>query len=260
MNRLVFLMYHALYGSEGERAGIDPADRPYAISVDTFQCHLEWLAQAGIRIVDPRALLDPPPGGGVVLTFDDGHVSNWEHAYPCLRQRGLTAAFFVTRDFIDGRPGFCRWPQLREMAENGMLIGSHGCSHGFFDDMDERQAQLELRASRDAIEQHVGQRVEQMSFPGGRYRSSQIEQGLAMGYRFFHTSRIGAVSLTDLHVGATIPRIPIRARTTLAQFGAFARARPLILWRTQAASACKGAARRALGNRFYLSLYEKRAG
>lgn len=260
VNRLVFLMYHALYANDGELARIDLADRPYAISVDTFEGHLQCLQDTGISILDPRALLERRPArGGVVLTFDDGHLSNWAHAYPRLQQRGLAAAFFVTRDFINGRAGFCRWPQLREMADSGMLIGSHGCSHRFFDDMDERQAIVELRTSREAIEQHVGKPVDQMSFPGGRYRPLDIELGITAGYRLFHSSQVGALSPLALHVGQVLPRIAIRARTTQREFGAYASAQPLTLWRAQAAAACKGAARRALGNRFYQSLYEKRS-
>jgi len=260
VNRLVFLMYHALYADEGERARIDSPDRPYAISVDTFEQHLQRLADAGIGVLDPRALLEhPPTRGGVVLTFDDGHLSNWLHAYPRLKQRGLAAAFFVTRDFINGRAGFCRWPQLREMADDGMLIGSHGCSHRFFDDMDERQAILEMRKSREAIEQHVSKPVDQMSFPGGRFRPLDINLGMRAGYRLFHSSQIGALSPPALRAGQVVPRIPIRASTTQREFGAYANAEPLALWRAQAAAACKGAARRALGNRFYQSLYEKRS-
>jgi len=253
-------MYHGLYASEEERAAIELADRPYAISVEAFKHQLQWLADEGIAVIHPGSLLKQPPvPGGVVLTFDDGHLSNWTHAFPRLTERGLSAAFFVTRDFIEGRAGFCRWPQLREMAQAGMLIGSHGCSHRFFDDMDERQARLELRASRESIEQHVGQPVDQMSFPGGRYRASDIALGLAAGYRLFHTSQIGTCSPLGLRAGATLPRIPIRARMTQQEFGAFASAKTLVLWRAQAAAACKGALRRALGNRSYQFLYEKRA-
>jgi len=253
-------MYHALYADDGERARIDSPDRPYAISVDTFEQHLQRLADAGITVLDPRALLEQPPThGGVVLTFDDGHLSNWVHAYPRLKQRGLAAAFFVTRDFINGRAGFCRWPQLREMADAGMLIGSHGCSHRFFDDMDERQAILEMRTSREAIEQHVSKPVDQMSFPGGRFRPLDINLGMRAGYRLFHSSQVGALSPPAMRAGLVVPRIPIRASTTQREFGAYANAEPLALWRAQAAAACKGAARRALGNRFYQSLYEKRS-
>jgi len=253
-------MYHALYANDGELARIDSADRPYAISVKTFDQHLQCLLDERIPIFDPRSLLEhPPERGGVVLTFDDGHLSNWAHAYPRLKQRGLAAAFFVTRDFIDGRAGFCRWPQLREMADAGMLIGSHGCSHRFFDDMDERQASLELRTSREAIEQHICRPVDQMSFPGGRFRPLDINLGMRAGYRLFHSSQVGALSPPALRAGQVVPRIPIRASTTQREFGAYANAEPLALWRAQAAAACKGAARRALGNRFYQSLYEKRS-
>ena len=173
--RVVVLMYHGLYDGERERADIDPADRPYAVSIQDFRAQLDAVARAGLAVIDPRDLTRSVPAqGGVVLTFDDGHASNHHHALPELQARGIAAVFFATSDFIARRRGFCAWPQLREMANAGMTIGSHGRTHRFFDDMSETEARAEYTDSKAAIEQHIGSSVNQISFPGGRFKSRQV--------------------------------------------------------------------------------------
>lgn len=258
MNRLVVLMFHALYEGERELAAIDPSDRPYAVSVDAFEEQLDILDRRGLTVADPAAL----PGGlevddRVVLTFDDGHASCHRHALPRLLERGLRAAFFVPSDFIDERPGFCTWSEVREMADQGMLIGSHGRTHRFLDDLTEEEAQAELRDSKATIEEHVGRAVEQISFPGGRFRPGDVEAGKHVGYRVFHSSRVGVHRPRRLSEAAVLCRIAVRQGTTAREFESLACASSAWLLRARALGGAKTAVRRALGNGLYHALYER---
>jgi Predicted xylanase/chitin deacetylase len=259
MGRVIVLMYHALYDGEREYRAIDDADRPYAVSVDEFDRQLQSLEDAGVPVLPPGfdgVRGTEAPRHGVVLTFDDGHASNWRHAWPCLAKRGLAGAFFVTTEFIGARAGFCTWKQVCEMADTGMTIGGHGCSHRFFADMDESTARKEMRESHDIIEQEIGGPVTQMSFPGGRYRPEQIGWGMDAGFRMFHCSRVATLRRVPTDPGSIVPRIPIRASTSLAAFRAISKAAPAVLWPAQAAFATKVLLQRMLGNRWYHFFYE----
>lgn len=127
-----------------------------------FGEHLDALADAGWRTITSRELLAAvrgqikTPRKSLVLTFDDGHVSNWSHAVPELHRRGMTATFFLLSDFTeDGEirpPGeapapkpmretfraalldrdfsqFINRSEARAMLDMGMDIFSHGCRH-----------------------------------------------------------------------------------------------------------------------------------
>lgn len=261
MNSLVVFMYHGLYRGERELDAIDASERPYAISLEKFEQQLDSLARAGIPVLDPNSLTTGAVlRGGVVLTFDDGHESNFRHALPILADRGIRGAFFVTSDFIGKRPGFCSWMQIREMADRGMLIGSHGRTHRFFDDMTADEAESELRTSKDAIEQAIASPVRQISFPGGRYRGDQIAIGRRVGYQLFHSSRIGATPPRRVSTGAVLCRIPIRRTTTDEAFDAYARADSMTLLRAGFLAGAKQGIRYLIGNRLYHRLYEKVAG
>jgi peptidoglycan/xylan/chitin deacetylase (PgdA/CDA1 family) len=254
-------MYHALYSSASEREAIDPADRPYAVEVGEFLRQLDSLAELGIPVVRPQSLGAPAEatgsGGGVLLTFDDGHGSNYRTAYPLLRERGLGAIFFVTSDFIGQRRGFCSGRELREMAEGGMTIGSHGKTHRFFDDLSPTEVVAEYQQSKETIQRQTGRAVTFISFPGGRYRRSQIAPGMAAGYRMFFSSQVGANSAAAFSDGGIIRRVAIRDGTSLAEFARIARRDRRWLARAQAIAGAKGIIRRLAGNRLYHAMYER---
>lgn len=262
MNRVMVLMYHALYSDVAGLNAIDPVDRPYAVSVEDFRMQLDWLGQAGIPVVDPLSLvnLQPPGPRSVLLTFDDGHESGFRHAYPLLTARRMSAVFFVTSDFIGNRAGFCSWAQLREMREGGMQVGAHGKTHRFFDDLTLTEAFEEFDKPRAAIEAGTGMAPQMMSFPGGRYRAGQLAIGRAAGYQLFFSSDVGANRPEAFRPGGLLRRVAIRQTTSTSHFRAMARAAPLPLARARTVAAVKTLVKSVLGNRLYHALYERVAG
>jgi peptidoglycan/xylan/chitin deacetylase (PgdA/CDA1 family) len=253
-------MYHALYRGEREYADIEQTERPYAVSVEKFERQLDMLAEAGIPVLDPARLPgDLPPDGGVLLTFDDGHGSNHRHAMPLLAGRGLRAAFFVTSDFIGSRHGFCEWREIRELSGNGMLVGSHGKTHMFFDDLETSEAEAEFRHSKEAIENCISARVGQISFPGGRFLPRHIALGQSLGFDLFYSSKVGSHATRPIPQGAVLRRIPIRHDTADERFHSYVRADAAALLREQFLAEAKRNVRRVIGNRFYHYLYESLA-
>lgn len=255
---LVVLMYHGLYADETEHQAIDAPDRPYAVSTERFAQQLQAIADAGLRFVDPATLgTAASAGGGVLLSFDDGHASNAVHGLPLLARHGAKGVFFVTSDFIERRPGFCSHAQVRELADAGMTVGSHGRTHRFLDDLDAGEARAELHDSRRALEDLIGQPVDQVSFPGGRYRPDQIAAWRADGYRFFHSSEIGVHAPDAVHDGAVLPRLAVRHDTSVAQCLTMARGDAAWLFKAQAVASAKRWVRRVAGNHLYHAVYER---
>jgi len=255
-------MYHALYSSAEELEAIDPGDRPYAVAIADFRAQLGWLADAGIPIVEALHVARGPEAApvSVVLTFDDGHESNYRLAFPLLAKRSWPAAFFVTSDFIGKRRGFCNWTQLREMREAGMQIGAHGATHRFFDDLQDAETIEEFARPRAVIEAETGAAPRMMSFPGGRYRRDQLVTGEAAGYELFFSSDVGSNRLTAFRQGGLLRRVAVRRSTDADQFRAMASGASLPLARAQAVASAKGIARSILGNRLYHALYERFSG
>jgi glycosyltransferase involved in cell wall biosynthesis len=124
--------------------------------------HLDAIADAGWRTLSASALYEvamgqrKAPRKSVVLTFDDGHLSNWLTVVPELTRRNMTGTFFILTDFTG--PGaartmadapamrpmpealkaallggdhaqFVNEAEVRAMLDAGMEVFSHGCRH-----------------------------------------------------------------------------------------------------------------------------------
>lgn len=247
----VVLMYHALYhGDETDR--IDAEDLPYAVSTSRFVAQLDALQGKRVGLLNEKTANLPD----VVITFDDGHVSNYDIAMPLLAERGLSAYLFVTGDFIDARPHFCTGAQLRKMADAGMEIGSHGMTHRFFDDLDDAEADRELRQSMTELSDKCGADVRSISFPGGRYSQRTLELCRGAGYSSLFGSAIGTVQNKDLVAIPPINRVAIRRNTTIQEFDRIINADSLYYSLQKGKQSAKTLLKRTLGNKIYHGLYK----
>jgi len=260
MSAIISLMYHGFYANEEELERMPPADRGYALPVSVFIKQLDLL-QSSVQVISPAQIDTSKPESlperCVLLTFDDGHASNYHYAFPLLRERGMTGLFFVTTDFIENRRDFCTWKQLHEMAKAGMFIQSHGKSHEFFSEHDDEKVLSEFVISKRLIEEKVGKPVRAVSFPGGRYRSGNISIGKSAGYRLFYTSETGVNTIDDFAGNGLIYRIPVKSGMDLGIFKKFIHADPRQLWIAGFLSGAKRMAKRILGNRLYHAIYER---
>lgn len=175
---LPVLMYHGLHAGE---SGSGCFDSIYSVTPESFAAQLDWLRANGYRSV---RLDDMGAGEGkrVVISFDDGDVSNATVALPALRERGMVAEFFVTSDFI-GQRGMLTAHDVRALADAGMGIQSHGRSHRLLEDLDDEALYAELRDSKARLESASGMPVVAVAFPGGCGGGRERDVALGLGYR-----------------------------------------------------------------------------
>lgn len=178
IEKLPVLMYHGLHATAASRGRFDAV---YSVTPDAFAQQLDWLLAEGYRSVR----LDESEAGRakqVVITFDDGDISNLTVAFPMLRERDMVAEFFITTDFI-GEPGMLGARDIRTLTDAGMGVQSHGRSHRFLEDLDDDAMYAELRDSKRQLEAMSGTTVSAIAFPGGRGGSRECDAALRIGYR-----------------------------------------------------------------------------
>jgi peptidoglycan/xylan/chitin deacetylase (PgdA/CDA1 family) len=243
-------MYHAIPKGTDNPYG---ADARYAVALGRFQEHIGLMRQRGLVITSVARRLDgaPAPAGGVALTFDDGHISNYEHAYPYLKEHGVEADFFINPASV-ARPGFASWLQLREMAAHGMSIQSHSFSHRFLDDLSEAELRDELIRSKKTIEDKVGVRVRLLAPPGGRLTSRAIALAAEIGYEGICGSQPGR---WDGRVGqGVVPRFAVLATTPVTRLQRWVDGDWLAVSRERSRYRITYAAKKILGNGAYVKL------
>jgi peptidoglycan/xylan/chitin deacetylase (PgdA/CDA1 family) len=179
-------MYHAI----GDEAG-PGADPHYTVGMPAFLEQMALCARLRGAAISARSWLAGQPGA--IITFDDGHESNHRLAFPALRAAGMSADFFVNPAQV-GTPGFASWSALREMADAGMSIQSHGLDHRhYLTELSPVQLRDELKRARQEIEDHVGQPVTLLAPAGGRCPPRLADVAHEVGYSHVFSSRPGPI-------------------------------------------------------------------
>lgn len=101
----------------------------------------------------------------VALTFDDGpHGTYTKELLDGLKKRGVVASFFVLGEHIEGNEEL-----IRQMKEDGHLIGNHTFSHVKLDTLNKEAACDEVKRTCEALESITGEPVEYIRPPYGAY-------------------------------------------------------------------------------------------
>jgi peptidoglycan/xylan/chitin deacetylase (PgdA/CDA1 family) len=123
------------------------------------------------------------------ITFDDGHRSNYEEAFPILERYALKATFFVVTGRIGTDSEFMTWNQARELVGAGHRVQSHGWAHRLLTRCSENDLRNEVVSSKYELEDRLGKEVEAISAPGGRWNKNVAEVCAKAGYKqFFHSN------------------------------------------------------------------------
>lgn len=171
----------------------DPAMQRYTISSETFKNLLEAIPTGHCLSVQEITL--KKPSNEIVLTFDDGLISDYEAAFPILKAKDIKATFYITSTNI-GKTGFCDQSQLREMSDAGMDIGSHGLTHRYLPLMPNEEAKREIRQSKEEIEQIIGREVYSYAAVGGHFKQWMLRYAGDSGYQSFATMIPGKTDIT----------------------------------------------------------------
>lgn len=136
-----------------------------------------------VSLVDAAALIQHGerfPERSMVITFDDGYRSVYEHAFPVLQRLGLPATVFLTvgrgrpaeagvrLPSLEGRT-MLSWAEIREMHAAGIEFGAHTLTHPDLTSLPPDRVETEMRESKSVIEDALGGGVRTFCYPYGRH-------------------------------------------------------------------------------------------
>lgn len=123
----------------------------------------------------------------VALSFDDGHVSDYEIVVPLLKQYDFDACFFVVAENILNDKD--AWNRTKKISDLGFTIGSHGFSHQKMTLLSINEQKNEMQESKRIIENCIGKEISLFAFPEGRYDKKLIKLGQNIGYKKMLTTQ-----------------------------------------------------------------------
>lgn len=240
-SQALVVMYHAVQATKERWEEQDPADRWYAVTGEQFSEQMACLAEKQETILFEEFLTGRVAEPCVVVTFDDGHESNFSVAFPILQRFNLRAEFFVTVSRV-GQPGYMTWEQLAAMRNAGMSIQSHGFDHRPMTGLSDAELAEDLKSSREILERKLGKEVRYLAVPGGFVDKRVYAAALAAGYEAVCNSEPGLA-----HPGKIIPRVAIMHSTSLADFQKLLQAKRLTIMKSALRRAAAKAAKAVIG-------------
>jgi peptidoglycan/xylan/chitin deacetylase (PgdA/CDA1 family) len=170
MSAVAFLMYHEVEVPGRPLCQDAPGYVRYVVRESELRAQIDRLKRAGFAGVSVGGAFSGVEDAGrrVAITFDDGCETDLTVAAPVLHGAGFGATSYVTVEHV-GRRGYLSRAQLRELADTGIEIGSHGATHRYLHDLGDDEVARELSTSKKALEDATGRAVVHFSCPGGRW-------------------------------------------------------------------------------------------
>ncbi len=242
MNNIPILLYHN-FCSETDRSKDN-----FAVTWDNFKAQVDYLHQNGFIAVSLEKFIAEieywrqEPNGEehearpervkdtrkkVILTFDDGDISNYHFVLPILKEKGFSATFFVTINEI-GKENRMDWQMIYDLSRNGMGIGSHGLNHYFLTAYNSYTLLNELLASKQILEKYIRKRVDFLSIPRGFYNKKILRIARDVGFKAACVSDAGFndFSKPDIFL---LKRFPMRRSYKLNAFKSIVCGKPSIV-------------------------------
>lgn len=183
------LLYHNL---ESPLTGY----RTTNITPDLFKEHMLGLKERGyntILVSDYYKYINGEfnmPENPIMITFDDGYLSNYEDAYPVLKELGMCATIFIVTSTVGEEPSggkvntpHFNWEQAIEMQNSGVIdIQSHSYSHKNMSLISESVLNDELSFSLRDLNEHIPKEVSIFAYPYGGYNENTLNRVIEVGY------------------------------------------------------------------------------
>jgi peptidoglycan/xylan/chitin deacetylase (PgdA/CDA1 family) len=190
------LMYHRI---DVLRPTLPAITRSLTVDPRDFARQMRWLHGHGYHTVTQAQLFaalergSRLPAKPVLITFDDGYRDVLANAAPVLRRLGMKAtAYVITSRISNGDVSFLTWPQLKQLEQDGVEIGSHTVHHAELPGLSDPAALQELIQSRRALEAHLDHPVQWFAYPAGRFDARSGTLVRQAGYVLAATTEAGS--------------------------------------------------------------------
>ncbi|HWK27597.1 MAG TPA: polysaccharide deacetylase family protein [Solirubrobacter sp.] len=211
--RVPILMYHVISAAP---PGV--ANAELWVDRHVFASQMQALARAGYEAVTLRQAWDgwrtgaPLPRKPIVVSFDDGYLSQYTHAKPVLRRLGWPGVLNLEIKSIG--PGGLTTKQIKSMLAAGWELDSHTVTHPDLTTLDDASLKRELVDSRRELHERFDVPVDFFAYPAGRFDARVEAATRAAGYAAATTTIEGVASRSDDPFA--LPRVRVNASDTAA--------------------------------------------
>lgn len=197
----------------------DGADPSFRVTPGRLRRQLAFLQREGFKPLSAAEMITLKGRASaarrpVFITFDDAYANFADHALPVLAEAGVPATLFVIGGYLGGwnewdalrrsRHRHLTAAQIKEVAGQGVTIGSHTWTHPDLTRLGRRHLAAEVAGSRRRLRRLIGGPVRLLSYPGGHV-NGRVAAAAARSYDLaFATDAAGGAVAGDPY---RLPRI-----------------------------------------------------
>lgn len=148
--------------------------------IATFKAHMEYIAQNGYKTLtfdeldkDENLKFDKKT---VLITFDDGWVSNYTEIFEYMKEKGIKYNIFLEGKNVGTNPKYLTWEMVKEMYESGIVgFGAHTYNHPSMADVNLEGYAQEVSKTNEIIKEKLGYIPKDFCYPFGKYSEESNE-------------------------------------------------------------------------------------
>jgi len=161
--------------------------KDYIVPVENFKAQLKMLADSGYHTILPDELFAylttgaALPSKPIMLTFDDTDEDQYTIAEPEMKKYGFKGVFFIMTVSL-GRPHYMTRDQVKTLASEGHIIGSHTWDHHNVKLYQEKDWITQIEKPTKELESITGKPVKYFAYPFGLWNPQAITQLKQRGF------------------------------------------------------------------------------
>lgn len=188
----------------------------YSKTPEVFRAQMEELKAAGFETVFFSQLIDyvdsgtPLPEKAVIITFDDGYLTNHTYVLPILEELGMKAEISLIGAAVEYAAWSMKWDTVQQMQQSG-LVRFQAHTRGLHD-AEGRTGVLkkaeeswqdyvalfaaDTRTIRGMLAHHTGREPQVFTYPLGKHNAMTEAIVRQMGFRASLTTKDGVAKVT----------------------------------------------------------------
>jgi peptidoglycan/xylan/chitin deacetylase (PgdA/CDA1 family) len=172
------LCYHQI---RDWRAKDSKGAKDYIVPVEQFKAQIKMLADSGYHTILPDQLYAylttgaKLPSKPVMLTFDDTDLDQFTVAKPTLDKYGYKAVYFIMTVSL-GRPNYMSKAQVKQLADEGNVIGSHTWDHHNVKKYQGKDWETQIEKPTKTLEEITGKDIKYFAYPFGLWNPEAIPE------------------------------------------------------------------------------------
>jgi peptidoglycan/xylan/chitin deacetylase (PgdA/CDA1 family) len=186
-----------------------------------FAKQMAWLARQGYHAITLQRAYDywtrgapPLPRRPVVISFDDGYLSQYTRAFPVLQRHRWPAVLNMEVNFLQPAGGLRPW-RVRRLLAAGWELDAHTLTHPDLTTLDTTELRRQVAGSRAALRRLFHVPVNFFCYPAGRYDEQVVGEVRRAGFLGATTTTYGLARPPDYF---TLDRVRIDGSDGLIGF------------------------------------------